>query len=106
MVDFNYDYITMRGTITHDGRLTVENLAVLKRSLLEALAKTDHLIVDHTGADEFDFAYIILLLSIIKMSEQLDKKFTLVNGRSENMRKLLIKSGFADIKIFSNIFLN
>jgi anti-anti-sigma regulatory factor len=105
MINFFYNDNTLKGTIILDGKLTLENLAVLKKSFIDALTKTDHLVVDHTKADEFDFAYLLLLLSIIKTSEQSNKKFT-VKSSPENLKQLLIKSGFADINLFSRIFLN
>ncbi|RPI71712.1 MAG: STAS domain-containing protein [Ignavibacteriales bacterium] len=106
MMNFHYDENPTGGTITLEGRLTVENLSALKKSLIEALIKTDNLILDHNNADEFDFSYLQLLLSIIKTSEQMNKKFSVVKGSPENFRKLVVKYGFADINPFSRIFLS
>ncbi len=106
MIDFQFDNDNMTGTIRLCGKLTIENIPQIKKSFIEALTKTDNLILDHTAGEEFDFSYLQLLVSFVKTSESLNKKFSVLKGCPENFRNLIIKSGLADISLFSRTFLN
>ena len=99
MIKFQFDENNSKGTIILEGSLTLENLKEIKNSFISALCKTDQLIIDHSNADVYDFSYLQLLMSLMKTSEQLNKKLIISSRRSEKFRALVRESGYSNMDI-------
>jgi hypothetical protein len=77
----------------------------IKQSVLTALNDSGELIINHNNAEEFDFMYLQLLMSLLKTAMQLKKKVS-TNGKSTADFVQAVKtSGLNNDELFSKIFL-
>jgi len=76
------------------GTWTVERAHELKQALVEALQKTDHLIVGLEDLEEADLSCLQLLCSAHGTFLKLGKRMTLQEKRSESFRRAVSDSGF------------
>ncbi len=106
MVNFYFDEDLLIMTIALEGKLTIESLEELKNSFANALDKASKIVLEHSKADEFDFSYLQLLLSVILTTNQLNKKLSIVKGNPEEFKKIVTNPGFDEISPFTEIFLN
>ena len=96
MIIFDYADNKKYGTLKFEGRLTIENIEELKNSFISSFDKTDHIILDHSKAEEFDFAYLQLLLAVLKTSHRRNKKFSIVKENAGSFMELCAKAGFGN----------
>jgi anti-anti-sigma regulatory factor len=92
------------GTLTLKESLTIENLEIIKKSFQDAIAKDGSLILNHAEAEDFDFSYLQLLVSVIKTAESKQKEISFAESDSDKFKNVVNESGFKNLKSFTNYF--
>lgn len=77
------------------GDLTIRTAAELKEGFLKAIAKKKDILIDLSDGEEFDFAFLQLLISFDKTIADGNLKVTIKNKLNQSYADLIHNSGMA-----------
>jgi anti-anti-sigma regulatory factor len=94
MNDFDKRETDMGGELVLEGRLTIENAERIRGRLIDALDKSDHVVVD-LGVDiEVDLSFLQLLCSAHYTAAAANKTFRLKKAPSGIFRRVIREAGY------------
>ena len=93
-----YDKKKRSGRLVVSGEFTIQNAAEIKLKLLNALDKSDSLILDLTQIDECDFTGIQLFYSLLKSAETRKTKITSGGEIPDVLKEVIKDSGFVRLE--------
>ncbi len=94
MMDLKIEQEGSMKTLIVSGDMTVQNVKELKGVLIESLDDTDHIVMDLNGVVEVDLSCLQLLCSAHKTLAEMNKKITLGNNCTEQIRETVKSAGF------------
>ena len=74
------------------GSLTIQNICAIREAFLSVLNKTDRLIIHHENVEEYDMAYLQLLIAVQKSMELSGKKL-IIRSNGDAFRSFLESAG-------------
>jgi anti-anti-sigma regulatory factor len=89
MFKFNIDQLNSNGKLVLEGILTIQNSALIKKTILESLGQVNHLIVSHETGESFDLSYIQILIAAHITSVDSGKSFEINSHNPESFVCLL-----------------
>jgi anti-anti-sigma regulatory factor len=80
--------------LTLTKNLTIDRAADIKVALLDALAESDHVLVNTARATKVDLTFIHLLYAAARSAKQQGKELHLTSTASEALRDAVLVGGF------------
>jgi len=75
--------------------LTIRNAMTLKERFEQAVSAGDVIIIDHKDTEEFDLAYLQLLLSLDKYAIEIGKQIKYNGNHPESFKQLITNIGLS-----------
>ena len=98
MFDCKVEESADKKILTINGELTIQNIAELRKVLIESLKDTEHLALNLENITEVDMSCLQLLCSAHKTTIKSDKHFTLHGSSSAILWEAVKDSGYQQIK--------
>ena len=93
MYELNIIEEELKAVIKFNIPLIIQNISAIKEAIIEAIDKTNHLIVDHTSCEEFDISYLQILIAVQKTMNLCGKKLTIKGIEDDLFHKFLEDTG-------------
>lgn len=92
-----------KATVILNGELTVQNILEIKNMISGAFQNYNTIVIDQTGAVQYDLSYIQLLISLKKSASVQGKIFQLLCNDKPEFKNSVLDAGYDYDSAFSKI---
>ncbi len=93
MYEINFNESDSNAVLRFMGPLTIQNISTIREAFLSVLNKADKLIIHHENVEEYDIAYLQLLIAVQKSMELSGKKLIIKSSNGDAFRAFIENTG-------------